>query len=356
MIRRGSKRVFSTKTYINDVYAAFATQSPLGPIVAKSEFVTLLPALGILRHSSTLEKEFDCVDTDADGKINEAEFFQSVSNLLGAKLTTEDLITIWKTLDKEEKGQINQETFLAALSVLNAADFTLQSAKTENKTINFDQFQRYVSETSQNGLRVLTGLDTIFTLGGPGCGKGTRAKLLKKACGASLDSVSSGDLLRDQVANNTSLAQKLDLQGTMQKGQLVSSQTVTILLQAYLARQKKGAVTILDGFPRSVDNVEDFVGAVGMPDFVLDFKCPDDLMISRISNRAATEPGRADDSFEIAKQRVQVYHDNYNKVMESLKQLNMKVYTVDTSIEAEDNVAQMLEEIPVFKKLASLNS
>jgi len=322
--------------YFAEVYDAF---SPLA-VINFSEFKALVQSLGYWRCESTIASSLG-----GAREIRKNDFIKAMKELSAQTLKEEDVSIIWKKV-ANGNNRANMKNISYMIPMICEKDDVMMT---------FDEFSEYMLQHQFSGCRVLTGLDTIFTLGGPGCGKGTRANLLRQACGVNLDSISSGDLLREQVEKKTPLSLRVDLKQRLSQGLLVSSKLLTTLLHAELARRRMGVHTILDGYPRSVYNLQDFIDACGRPHFVLDFQCPDDLMISRIANRSATQPGRSDDSHDIAKQRVQIYHENYSKVIHEIKKLDIKIYHINTEMEAKDNVAQMCEEIPLFRELSAAN-
>ena len=71
-----------------------------------------------------------------------------------------------------------------------------------------------------------SGLQLIF-MGGPGAGKGTQAARLEERHG--IPHISTGRLLRDEVARGTELGQRVE--GIMQRGELVDDETVLDLVR-----------------------------------------------------------------------------------------------------------------------------
>jgi len=92
----------------------------------------------------------------------------------------------------------------------------------------------------------------IILLGAPGAGKGTQAKLMAAHYG--IPHISTGDILRDNVARGTELGRKA--KAVMERGELVSDD----LVNGMVAERLKGADCergfVLDGFPRTVAQAE----------------------------------------------------------------------------------------------------
>lgn len=87
----------------------------------------------------------------------------------------------------------------------------------------------------------------LVLLGAPGAGKGTQAQLLVEEFG--LDHISTGDLLRNAVKENTALGQVA--KEYMDAGELVPDSVVIDLVKERLASNETAAGFILDGFPRN---------------------------------------------------------------------------------------------------------
>jgi adenylate kinase len=92
----------------------------------------------------------------------------------------------------------------------------------------------------------------IILLGAPGAGKGTQAKLI--ACTYRIPQISTGDLLRDNVARGTELG--LAAKALMNKGELVPDQMVQDMVVGRLREPDCARGFILDGFPRTVPQAE----------------------------------------------------------------------------------------------------
>ena len=92
----------------------------------------------------------------------------------------------------------------------------------------------------------------IILLGAPGAGKGTQAKLISKTFG--IPQISTGDLLRDNVARGTALG--LAAKALMNNGQLVPDEMVQDMVTGRLQEADCGRGFILDGFPRTVPQAE----------------------------------------------------------------------------------------------------
>ena len=125
----------------------------------------------------------------------------------------------------------------------------------------------------------------IVMLGPPGVGKGTQAKILAEKTG--LAHVSSGDLFRDNIKNQTELGQLA--QSYMNKGELVPDDVTIAMIRERLSRPDCQAGVILDGFPRTPAQADalkqmlaEFGGDVDRVPFV---NADEEVLITRLSGR-----------------------------------------------------------------------
>jgi adenylate kinase len=124
----------------------------------------------------------------------------------------------------------------------------------------------------------------IIFIGPPGSGKGTQAKRL--AGRFAIPHISTGDMLREAVADGTELGQQAA--PIMAAGGLVSDDLMIGIINDRLAKSDAQNGFILDGFPRTVVQAEKLDGIVGNgkdPLRVLQLLVPDDAIVRRITLR-----------------------------------------------------------------------
>ena len=154
-------------------------------------------------------------------------------------------------------------------------------------------------------------------LGPPGAGKGTQATKLASEFG--LAHISTGDMLRDHISNETELGKIA--KSVMDEGQLVSDELVIKMLVERLGNDdcKNGA--ILDGFPRTLPqakSLENIKNEFPVSKVIV-FEVDEEELVQRILLRGQTS-GRSDDTEESLKVRFEIYSqdtepliDFYNK-------------------------------------------
>ena len=149
----------------------------------------------------------------------------------------------------------------------------------------------------------------LLLLGAPGSGKGTQGTRLAERYGA--PHVSTGDLLRAQVAEGTELGRQA--QPYMERGDLVPDELILgIVLDGVLGPDSPPSY-VLDGFPRTVAQAraayERAVAAHRVLDAVVCLDIDHDELIVRLEQRGR-ESGRADDDAQTVLHRVEEYQQN----------------------------------------------
>jgi len=125
----------------------------------------------------------------------------------------------------------------------------------------------------------------IVLLGPPGAGKGTQSKQLAAKLG--LPHISTGDLLRQNVAQDTELGRQA--KGFMDKGLLVPDELVTGMLSERFSRQDVKNGFILDGYPRNLKQAQALAQVLSSRsmkiDVVFDLACSEPVIIQRLTGR-----------------------------------------------------------------------
>ena len=160
-------------------------------------------------------------------------------------------------------------------------------------------------------------LGVIFVLGQPGAGKGTQCARVVEHFGCAY--ISTGDLLRKEQASG-SAAGKIITQNT-KEGKLVPTDiTLRLVLQALTECQLK--TVLIDGFPRNLDNLEEWQKVAGEKVETLgclNFDCPDDNILTvRLLRRGVTSR-RVDDNAEAIHARLQGFRKATLPVIEHFR-------------------------------------
>lgn len=123
-------------------------------------------------------------------------------------------------------------------------------------------------------------MNTIL-LGPPGVGKGTAAKKMVSAYG--IPQISTGDLLREAVKNQTELG--MQAKKYMDAGELVPDALVIGMLKDRVAQQDCAKGFILDGFPRTIPQAESLDASGIRIDAVVSLVAPEEVIVERLGGR-----------------------------------------------------------------------
>ncbi|MEC5152239.1 adenylate kinase [Cryobacterium sp. GrIS_2_6] len=148
----------------------------------------------------------------------------------------------------------------------------------------------------------------LLVIGPPGAGKGTQAVRLAAAFG--IPAVSTGDIFRFNVANQTELG--LKAKAFMDKGAYVPDSLTNEIVADRLAQADAAGGFLLDGYPRTLEQVHELdrlLDADGTAlDAVVQISADTDEVVARLLKRAA-EQGRADDTADVIRHRLEVYSE-----------------------------------------------
>jgi adenylate kinase len=147
----------------------------------------------------------------------------------------------------------------------------------------------------------------VLLLGPQGAGKGTQAKRISAEYG--IPHIASGEILRAEMAAETELG--LRVKDVHDRGDLVSDDLMIELIRTRLEHADTESGFILDGFPRTTvqaEALDEMLGELGRSfSIVFALQIPDELAFERLRRRAEVE-GRADDTDEAIRRRLENYH------------------------------------------------
>ena len=146
----------------------------------------------------------------------------------------------------------------------------------------------------------------MLLIGPPGAGKGTQAVRLSESY--RIPAISTGDIFRFNVKNETELG--LKAKAYMDAGDNVPDSLTNALIRDRLAEPDAEAGFLLDGYPRTADQVrelDEFLAESGdQLDVVVELTADPEVVIERLRKRAL-EQGRSDDDESVVRHRLEVY-------------------------------------------------
>jgi adenylate kinase len=146
----------------------------------------------------------------------------------------------------------------------------------------------------------------IVIMGPPGAGKGTQAAVISESLG--IPHISTGAIFRANVAEGTELGRQA--KAYMDRGEYVPDGVVNGMVSDRLAQPDTEPGFLLDGYPRTAAQVVELnrmLAEAGRPlDRAVEITVDTEDVVQRLLKRAQTE-GRADDTEEVVRRRLEVY-------------------------------------------------
>jgi adenylate kinase len=148
----------------------------------------------------------------------------------------------------------------------------------------------------------------MIFMGPPGAGKGTQAQVV--AGRYSIPAISTGDIFRKNVSEGTELG--VQAQRFMDAGEYVPDELTNLMVRNRIDEPDADRGFLLDGYPRTLAQVEELDGMIKHTGHVLDavvvLTVDKEELVQRLLQRAETE-GRADDTEDVVRRRYEVYDD-----------------------------------------------
>jgi adenylate kinase len=185
-------------------------------------------------------------------------------------------------------------------------------------------------------------------LGPQGAGKGTQAKRISAEYG--IPHVATGDMLRAAIAEQTELGRKVE--PIVNAGELVLDELMIELIRERLARADTEEGFILDGFPRTIAQAEALdamFAEIGRSfSIVFALQIRDDVAFERLRRRAELE-GRADDTADAIRRRLDSYHRETEPLIEYYRARNklVPIHGDRSENEVFAEIQQALEQVAV---------
>ncbi|MEY5024384.1 MAG: hypothetical protein RL569_1297 [Actinomycetota bacterium] len=184
-------------------------------------------------------------------------------------------------------------------------------------------------------------MSRLLIIGAPGAGKGTQAEFIAKAFG--IPAISTGDIFRHNVKNETELGKQA--KAFMDRGEYVPDSLTNDLVRDRLSHDDAQGGFLLDGYPRTAEQVVELdsilADAGTQLDAVIQLTADTDEVVRRLLGRAI-EQGRADDTEDVIRRRLEVYEEQTAPLISVYAQRGL-VLMIDGLGEVDDVTARILE-------------
>jgi adenylate kinase len=179
----------------------------------------------------------------------------------------------------------------------------------------------------------------LIILGPPGAGKGTQAARIAEHYG--IPAISTGDIFRANITNETELGTQV--KEILAAGGYVSDEITNAIVADRLAQDDCAPGFLLDGYPRTlaqVDALDAMLAEHGSRlDRVLELVVDDEVVVARLLKRAEIE-GRADDTEEVVRERMAIYHRETRPLSDTYRERGLLV-----EVHGEGEVDEVTERV-----------
>jgi len=185
-------------------------------------------------------------------------------------------------------------------------------------------------------------------MGPPGAGKGTQAKFVADHFG--VPAISTGDIFRANVSEGTPLG--VEAKKYMDAGEYVPDEVTNQMVRNRIAEQDAVPGFLLDGYPRTLAQVEELdlmIADTGHQlDAVVVITVNQEELVQRLLARAATE-GRADDTEDVIRRRQEIYRAETEPLIDVYQGRGL-VHEIDGMGEVEDVTKRIFEALDVIEQ------
>jgi len=179
----------------------------------------------------------------------------------------------------------------------------------------------------------------LIIMGPPGAGKGTQAKFIAEHFG--IPAISTGDIFRRNVSEGTELG--VEAKRYMDAGEYVPDEVTNLMVRNRIDEPDAEHGFLLDGYPRTVAQVEELDGMIRFTGHQLDavvcLTVDQDEIVQRLLQRAQIE-GRADDTEDVIRRRQEVYVEQTEPLVEVYRKRGIVV-----EVDGMGEVSEVTERI-----------
>ena len=186
----------------------------------------------------------------------------------------------------------------------------------------------------------------LILMGPPGAGKGTQAKFVAAKFG--IPAISTGDIFRANVTQGTELG--VEAKKYMDAGEYVPDEVTNLMVRNRIEEPDAEPGFLLDGYPRTLAQVDELDGMIANTghklDAVVAITANEEELIARLLQRATIE-GRADDTEDVIRRRLEVYGEQTEPLLEVYRGRGLLI-----EVDGLGEVEQVTERI--FSALAAV--
>jgi len=187
----------------------------------------------------------------------------------------------------------------------------------------------------------------IIMMGPPGAGKGTQAKFVAGHFG--IPAISTGDIFRANVTKGTDLGRKA--KEFMDAGEYVPDEVTNLMVRNRIVEPDAEPGFLLDGYPRTLAQVEELDGMIKHTGHVLDavvvLTVDGEELVQRLLQRAVTD-GRSDDTEDVIRRRQELYVEQTEPLIEFYRDRGLLI-----EADGKGEVDEVTERI--FQALQAVN-
>ena len=186
----------------------------------------------------------------------------------------------------------------------------------------------------------------LLIMGPPGAGKGTQAKFVAEHF--KIPAISTGDIFRANVTEGTPLG--VEASRYMDSGEYVPDEITNLMVRNRIDQPDAEPGFLLDGYPRTVSQVEELDGMIKFTghrlDAVVVLTADQDEIVERLLQRAEVE-GRADDTEDVIRRRQEVYAEQTAPLIDVYRDRGILV-EVDGLGEVDDVTARIFDALDII--------
>lgn len=180
----------------------------------------------------------------------------------------------------------------------------------------------------------------LLIFGPPGCGKGTLSTYITDK--SHITHISVGEMIREHIKAHDQIGEQA--QDLVSHGKLIPDEITNQMVQERLKEEDASHSFLLDGYPRDVEQAEFLVNITPLTG-VIQMTLDDKLIVTRLLAR-----GRADDTKETILDRIKLYKETTQPVLDFLKEKGVPIMQIDGDYDINTQVDNIVQNILVWQE------